>query len=302
MGVTEQQDARKALIEARVAVDAAIAKLPSPHVAHAVYVEALGVSLHTLREALSESSGSSEKPPLPTREELIGYLAECYRATGSIQTVGCPDEEVAGHAVIAVQMLAQRTQRGTYFDAESRTWVAREIVTSAGRTEEEARKALKSAIRLLADTWPPRDVDIALDALAAIGSEVLCEACAKVFCPHGERLHFHHDGCPACEAGDDPTPYHCFDSAYVGEPSESRSSSETQEERSAPLVIKGWDGHPDIVCKDVAAVIAEAERLTRVVVLADEEIAACRSEAQRRQRNRARAKMREAERNGVRWA
>jgi hypothetical protein len=33
------------------------------------------------------------------------------------------------------------------------------------------------------------------------GSEVLCEACAKVFCPHGERLHFHHDGCPAC--GDD---------------------------------------------------------------------------------------------------
>jgi hypothetical protein len=30
------------------------------------------------------------------------------------------------------------------------------------------------------------------------GSEVLCEACAKVFCPHGERLHFHHDGCPAC--------------------------------------------------------------------------------------------------------
>jgi len=30
------------------------------------------------------------------------------------------------------------------------------------------------------------------------GSEVLCEECAKVFCPHGERLHFHHDGCPAC--------------------------------------------------------------------------------------------------------
>ncbi len=32
------------------------------------------------------------------------------------------------------------------------------------------------------------------------GSEVLCEACAIVFCPHGERLHFHHDGCPQCEA------------------------------------------------------------------------------------------------------
>jgi hypothetical protein len=30
------------------------------------------------------------------------------------------------------------------------------------------------------------------------GSEVLCERCAVVFCPHGEQLHFHHDGCPAC--------------------------------------------------------------------------------------------------------
>ena len=30
------------------------------------------------------------------------------------------------------------------------------------------------------------------------GSEVLCESCARAFCPDGERLHFHHDGCPAC--------------------------------------------------------------------------------------------------------
>lgn len=33
---------------------------------------------------------------------------------------------------------------------------------------------------------------------APYGSEVLCEGCARTFCPHGERLHFHHDGCPAC--------------------------------------------------------------------------------------------------------
>jgi hypothetical protein len=32
------------------------------------------------------------------------------------------------------------------------------------------------------------------------GSEVLCEDCAKVFCPHGERGHFFHDGCPQCDA------------------------------------------------------------------------------------------------------
>jgi len=34
------------------------------------------------------------------------------------------------------------------------------------------------------------------------GSEVLCESCAVTFCPDGEQLHFHHDGCPACHASD----------------------------------------------------------------------------------------------------
>lgn len=25
-----------------------------------------------------------------------------------------------------------------------------------------------------------------------------CYRCAAILCPHGEELHFHHDGCPAC--------------------------------------------------------------------------------------------------------
>jgi hypothetical protein len=25
-----------------------------------------------------------------------------------------------------------------------------------------------------------------------------CMECAKIVCPHGEPMHFHHDGCPAC--------------------------------------------------------------------------------------------------------
>ena len=25
-----------------------------------------------------------------------------------------------------------------------------------------------------------------------------CMACAQKECPHGEPLHWHHDGCPAC--------------------------------------------------------------------------------------------------------
>jgi hypothetical protein len=41
---------------------------------------------------------------------------------------------------------------------------------------------------------------IALEVEAQPGSEVLCARCAHVFCPHDDRLHFHHDGCPACSA------------------------------------------------------------------------------------------------------
>lgn len=31
-----------------------------------------------------------------------------------------------------------------------------------------------------------------------------CEQCADVFCPYGEQLHFHHDGCPCCDGGEFP--------------------------------------------------------------------------------------------------
>lgn len=26
-----------------------------------------------------------------------------------------------------------------------------------------------------------------------------CIVCGIIICPHGEPLHFHHDGCPACD-------------------------------------------------------------------------------------------------------
>jgi hypothetical protein len=28
-----------------------------------------------------------------------------------------------------------------------------------------------------------------------------CHDCGALMCPHGEPLHFHHDGCPACCGG-----------------------------------------------------------------------------------------------------
>lgn len=33
-----------------------------------------------------------------------------------------------------------------------------------------------------------------------------CSTCAAIICPHGEPLHFHHDGCPACARMTTPTP------------------------------------------------------------------------------------------------
>lgn len=39
-----------------------------------------------------------------------------------------------------------------------------------------------------------------LDALLAHcgkeGGE--CSECGKIICPHGDDMHFHHDGCPSC--------------------------------------------------------------------------------------------------------
>lgn len=31
-----------------------------------------------------------------------------------------------------------------------------------------------------------------------------CHQCAAIFCPWGEPLHFHHDGCPCCSSDPEP--------------------------------------------------------------------------------------------------
>lgn len=33
--------------------------------------------------------------------------------------------------------------------------------------------------------------------LEKCGSEI-CDQCGDIFCPNGDALHFHHDGCPCC--------------------------------------------------------------------------------------------------------
>lgn len=38
----------------------------------------------------------------------------------------------------------------------------------------------------------------AIDCILAECPDPECMECGRIMCPHGEPLHFHHDGCPAC--------------------------------------------------------------------------------------------------------
>lgn len=40
-----------------------------------------------------------------------------------------------------------------------------------------------------------------VDALLAQCQTDECAVCGQIVCPYNEPLHFHHDGCPACDGG-----------------------------------------------------------------------------------------------------
>lgn len=51
------------------------------------------------------------------------------------------------------------------------------------------------------------ELSATVDRLLAHCPDMECYTCSEIICPHGEPLHFHHDGCPACaqeEAGAAP--------------------------------------------------------------------------------------------------
>ncbi len=41
-----------------------------------------------------------------------------------------------------------------------------------------------------------------LDALLNHCDDGECATCAQIICPHGDGMHFHHDGCPTCAQED----------------------------------------------------------------------------------------------------
>lgn len=40
-----------------------------------------------------------------------------------------------------------------------------------------------------------------LDALLNHCDDGECVTCGQIICPHGDGMHFHHDGCPSCAQG-----------------------------------------------------------------------------------------------------
>lgn len=64
------------------------------------------------------------------------------------------------------------------------------------RMPPEKTRELHEAIELAVESKQPSAV---IDALLALCETGECAVCGSIICPHGEPLHFHHDGCPACD-------------------------------------------------------------------------------------------------------
>lgn len=41
-----------------------------------------------------------------------------------------------------------------------------------------------------------------IDALLNHCDDGECATCGQIICPHGDGMHFHHDGCPSCAQDD----------------------------------------------------------------------------------------------------
>jgi len=66
---------------------------------------------------------------------------------------------------------------------------------------EQDRDSLKSKVEEL--EREKQTMGEQLDHLLAHCKDSECEVCSKIICPHGEPLHFHHDGCPCCVTYED---------------------------------------------------------------------------------------------------
>lgn len=65
-----------------------------------------------------------------------------------------------------------------------------------GRISNHNGRKAAAEIRLLLDRLEKAEKRV--DALLQHCPDSECLTCGGIICPHGEPMHFHHDGCPAC--------------------------------------------------------------------------------------------------------
>ncbi len=56
---------------------------------------------------------------------------------------------------------------------------------------------------LIRDEMQANGPSTKLDTLLNACPDGECPYCATEICPHGDMMHFHHDGCPSCACDDD---------------------------------------------------------------------------------------------------
>lgn len=59
------------------------------------------------------------------------------------------------------------------------------------------RPAAEAAARI-------EELSAQVDALLQHCPDGECLTCGEIICPHGEPMHFHHDGCPTCAQLEEP--------------------------------------------------------------------------------------------------
>ncbi|ATW62283.1 hypothetical protein Psp6_00030 [Pseudomonas phage Psp6] len=73
-------------------------------------------------------------------------------------------------------------------------------ITKSVYDHYKANLGAKAQVRVLVDEADMRKV---IDALLLHCDDPECLKCGAIICPHGEPLHFHHDGCPSCSQDPD---------------------------------------------------------------------------------------------------
>lgn len=82
----------------------------------------------------------------------------------------------------------QRRPEGLFHKGPGDTWIR----MSAGGWQS----CLEKQLVVMAER--AKVAEAIVEKLLAHCPDAECMECAAIICPHGDEMHFHHDGCPSC--------------------------------------------------------------------------------------------------------